>query len=74
MEGKSSFKISSTVFKMGKYTFEYPKDHPKKKPIHKQAIKGINQEDNNTLDISNFLLIYVGESTGVTSGTTFSSG
>lgn len=57
MENEASSKPSSTVFKMGKYTFEYPKDHSKKKPIHKEAIKSIKQEENDTLDISDFFVI-----------------
>jgi hypothetical protein len=42
---------------MGKYTFEYPEGHAKKKPIHKEAIKIIKMEEGDTLDISKRALI-----------------
>jgi hypothetical protein len=42
---------------MGKYTFEYPAGHAKKKPIHKEAIKIIKMDDSDTLDISKRFLI-----------------
>ncbi len=35
--------IGPKSFKMGKYTFEYPENHPKKKPIHKRAIRELKK-------------------------------
>ena len=57
------------MFKMGKYTFEYPEDHSKKKPIHKEAMKGIRNEESDTLDLSNFMLIQAGANTKDLNGT-----
>lgn len=37
-------KIKSHTIKIGKYTLEYPEDHRKKKPIHKEIMKELKDE------------------------------
>lgn len=40
---KANKKKSHTI-KIGKYTLEYPEDHRKKKPIHKEIMKELKDE------------------------------
>ena len=39
MKQNKDLNSNKTIIKMGKYTLEYPQNHPKKKPISKEIIK-----------------------------------